>query len=339
MPSSVANDALGTGTALSISQTTATSEAVSAAQTAAQKAGGIAVAVFEIDLSRTTSTGTEAVHNLSVAVTVTISLTDAQIAVIKASANPCIYYYDPNTGMLTNMNATFDLVKGTATFTTTHFSNYLLAIADRTPPVVSGIENNGVYNTDRTIIFNKGTATLDGAAFTSGGTASAEGKHTLIVTDAAGNSTTVDFVLDKSSPAVTLGAVKNGGITKSTVTVRVSDLFNVTTVVTRNSKAIAWPSNGVFTEDGKYAVTVTDPYGKVTKKAFAIDKTAPKITAKRGRNSVTVTVTEVNPSALTVTRNGKKLAWPRNNQFAKKGSYTVTATDKAGNKTTYRFKI
>jgi uncharacterized protein YjdB len=74
-----------------------------------------------------TSTGTEAVHNLSGAVKVTIALTEAQIAAIKASSNPHIYYYDADTGAFTDMNATFDMTAGTATFTTNHFSTYVIA--------------------------------------------------------------------------------------------------------------------------------------------------------------------------------------------------------------------
>ena len=32
-------------------------------------------------------------------------------------------------------------------------------VLDTTPPVITGVTNNGVYNTDVTISFNEGTAT------------------------------------------------------------------------------------------------------------------------------------------------------------------------------------
>jgi Listeria/Bacterioides repeat len=409
IPTAVANNALGNGTGLTLSQSAAPQATQAAAQDAAAKGNSTAVAVISIDLTRTTQTGTEAVHNLSGAVTVTITLTPEQIAAIKASGNPRIYYYDPTTGALTDMSATFDLSKGTATFTTTHFSDYVLATDSKTPPTVTGVSNNGIYNANKTITFDKGTATLDGTAFTSDSTVSAEGKHTLVVTDtagntatvvftidktvpvvlgisnngvyttnktitfnegtaaldgtafvsgttvskegkhslvvtdAAGNSTTVEFVLDKTAPVLSLKAgnkaVKNGGISSGAVTVRVSDLFSVTSTVTLNGKTIAWPKNGVFSKDGKYVVTVKDKNGLISKATFTVDRTAPKITAKRVKGSVTIAVTEANLLAETVTINGKKLAWPRGGKFTAKGKYAITVTDKAGHKTGFGFKI
>ncbi len=56
---------------------------------------------------------------------------------------------------------------------------------DTTPPVVSGVSNNGSYSQAVTITFNEGTATLDGAVFVGGGTVTADGDHTLVVTDMA----------------------------------------------------------------------------------------------------------------------------------------------------------
>ena len=45
-------------------------------------------------------------------------------------------------------------------------------VLDTTPPVITGVTNNGVYNTNVTISFNEGTATLNEAIFTSGSTVS-----------------------------------------------------------------------------------------------------------------------------------------------------------------------
>jgi len=74
-----------------------------------------------------------------------------------------------------------------------------------TAPVVSGVANNTVYNTDRTITFNKGTATLNGAAFTSGTVVKIDGGYVLVVTDDAGNTTIVNFEIDKTPPAKPTG--------------------------------------------------------------------------------------------------------------------------------------
>ncbi|MFD1631491.1 MBG domain-containing protein [Pseudopedobacter beijingensis] len=78
---------------------------------------------------------------------------------------------------------------------------------DKTAPVVSGVTNSWIYNTNKTITFNEGTATLNGSAFTSGTTVSAEGSFTLIVTDAAGNTATVSFTIDKTPPTTTIATL------------------------------------------------------------------------------------------------------------------------------------
>lgn len=76
-------------------------------------------------------------------------------------------------------------------------------ILDETPPVVTGVQHGGLYRTSVTVHYNEGTATLNGSAFTSGSEVKDEGHHTLIVTDAAGNTTTVAFTIDTTAPTGT----------------------------------------------------------------------------------------------------------------------------------------
>src|SRR5690606_22342987 len=71
-------------------------------------------------------------------------------------------------------------------------------VIDKTVPVVTGVENGGFYNEGLTVTFNEGTATLNGEPFTSGTVVTGEDAYTLIVTDVAGNSDTVRFVIDKT---------------------------------------------------------------------------------------------------------------------------------------------
>ncbi|MBY0217536.1 tail fiber protein [Paenibacillus illinoisensis] len=71
--------------------------------------------------------------------------------------------------------------------TTIHFT------VDTHPPIVAGVTQNGVYTISPVITFNEGTATLSGFPFNSGDTVQTEGEHVLIVTDRAGNTTTVRF--------------------------------------------------------------------------------------------------------------------------------------------------
>ena len=67
---------------------------------------------------------------------------------------------------------------------------------DKTAPVVSGVVNGQTYTAAVAPSFNEGTALLDGQPFASGSTVSTNGVHNLVVTDAAGNTVTVQFTLN-----------------------------------------------------------------------------------------------------------------------------------------------
>ncbi|SMG08164.1 MBG domain-containing protein [Sphingobacterium psychroaquaticum] len=88
-------------------------------------------------------------------------------------------------------------------------------VVDTQPPVVLGVTNGELYNTNRTITYDEGNATLNGANFTSGTIVSAEGSYTLVVTDAAGNTTIVSFTIDKTAPVVTAVSVPANGYYKT----------------------------------------------------------------------------------------------------------------------------
>lgn len=79
---------------------------------------------------------------------------------------------------------------------------------DVTPPVVTGVENGKHYNDNVTPEFTEGTATLsmdDGAPvpFTSETSITTDGDYVLTVIDSAGNSTVVNFTIDKTPPEFT----------------------------------------------------------------------------------------------------------------------------------------
>jgi len=69
--------------------------------------------------------------------------------------------------------------------------------------VISGVGNTKIYNNSRTITFSSGTATLDGNVFLSGDTVSAEGTHTLVVTDGADISS-LTFTIDLTAPTTNM---------------------------------------------------------------------------------------------------------------------------------------
>ncbi|MFJ5717762.1 DUF4350 domain-containing protein [Neobacillus sp. NPDC093127] len=198
---------------------------------------------------------------------------------------------------------------------------------DKTAPKVTGVENNGIYNKDVTVSFDKGTATLDGVAFTSGTVVSAEGSHTLVVTDAAGNKTTVTFKIDKTAPKVT--GVENNGIYNKDVTVSFDK-------GTATLDGVAFTSGTVVSAEGSHTLVVTDAAGNKTTVTFTIDKTAPKVTGVENNGIYNKDVT-VSFDKGTATLDG--VAFTSGTVVSAEGSHTLVVTDGAGNKTTVTFTI
>lgn len=61
-----------------------------------------------------------------------------------------------------------------------------------------GVTDGETYKDNVTIIFNEGTAILNGEPFANGGTVAPAGEYTLIITDTGGKTRTVHFVIDRT---------------------------------------------------------------------------------------------------------------------------------------------
>ncbi|WP_042167106.1 DNRLRE domain-containing protein, partial [Paenibacillus gorillae] len=198
---------------------------------------------------------------------------------------------------------------------------------DKTPPTVSGVANGLSYNADRTITYSDGTATLDGAPFTSGSVVSGEGTHTLIVTDAAGNVTTIVFTIDKTAPIVS--GVTNNGLYNTNRTVT----FNEGTATLNGS---AFTSGTVVSADGVYTLVVTDSAGNVTNVTFTIDKTPPTVNGVVNGLSYNADRT-ITYSDGTATLDGAPFT--SGSVVSGEGTHTLIVTDAADNVTTIVFTI
>ena len=177
------------------------------------------------------------------------------------------------------------------------------------------MEDGKVYTDDVTLEFDKGTATINGETVESG-TVLSDGKYTVVVTSDAGKKTELSFIVDTKAPVI------NGFDDES-----------------------HYSEDGTtFTEDGVYVITATDIVGREVTKTFTIDKTDPNI-AISGTSinnngiytgDVTISVEDANISTI-VDKDGNEVEG--NATFTEDGTYTITATDKAGNKTTVTFTI
>jgi len=136
---------------------------------------------------------------------------------------------------LTNQSRTITFNEGTATLSGQAFNSgstvandgtYALSITDaagnntrvtftidKTAPVVSGVPASKEVILGDAVTFNEGTATLNGVPFISGTVFGMEGVYRLVVTDAAGNQTSLSFdVVNKINTSPTLAAIADAAV-------------------------------------------------------------------------------------------------------------------------------
>jgi len=143
-------------------------------------------------------------------------------------------------------------------------------------PVVSGVASGKYYRNTVTIRFNEGTATLNGKAFSNGGSVSKSGNYTLIVKDQANNTTTVKFTVDKTIPAIATVNKVTSKTTKVTGKAEKYATVEIYRSTTRIGTAKVY-SSGTFSVNIKaqkkstvLKVYVKDKAGNVSKKAITV---------------------------------------------------------------------
>jgi len=116
--------------------------------------------------------------------------------------------------------------------------------------------------------------------------------------------------------------------------------------ITKDGKKMTIPSNKTLTTDAKYVVTSSIG----TSKSFVIDKTKPKLTVKTSsgkvvklgstvKGTISFKISEKYLSSKTIYFNNYKIKWPSTGKLKAKGSYFLSAMDKAGNDVYFDFKI
>jgi len=229
---------------------------------------------------------------------------------------------------------------------------------DGTPPDISitNVTNGSYHNTNVTIFVgisdvhlnvSENIIILDSASFVSGTTVSSEGEHTLYVhaVDTAGNtaSKTIIFIIDKTSPTITIISPDDGLITNQNVTLSYSFSDNVSSVENITVSGDESP----YTEEGNYSIiiTATDQAGNNASQTitFTIDKTPPMISvvspadgAKTDKNKITVSGKTEQDAAVQI--NWVNVSVSPDGSFSREvilhngyNLITITATDLAGN--------
>lgn len=236
-------------------------------------------------------------------------------------------------------------------------------IFDKTAPIITGVANGGVYGAEGvTPTFNEGTGMLNGANFTSGTKLTADGDYTLIVADAAGNTSQVSFsiVVPVQLTSVTIAADNNKESIKVEDEVKLSFTPGKTIqmpIVEIAGHAVPVSKEGsVYT--ASYTMKNTDPEGEVAfkidykEKATApiksvtmttdsskitFDKTAPVISNVETNRVYNATGVAPTFNEGTATLNGN--VFTSGTKVTREGNYSLKVVDTAGNMSEASFSI
>lgn len=242
-------------------------------------------------------------------------------------------------------------------------------LMDKIAPIITGVEDNGIYKDSVTISHNEGYGSLSKKyydSYTSKGTGSAmgtvseEGSYYIYVSDNSGNITEKYFIIDRSKPIV-YHVVSTTQPTNSYVNIQINSKDDVRNFTSSGLGQITLPNgnkvenNGKIdykvTENGTYTFKVSDKAGNILTKSIVvknIDKTAPTVTTSLSNTKVTnkdvyITVTGSDSSVIDVITlpDGKTVKGEKTAKYkaTKNGSYTFKVQDRAGNSTSKTVKV
>lgn len=239
---------------------------------------------------------------------------------------------------------------------------------DTGSPQISGVQQNGIYNTAQTIhvtdsLSGVNTVRVNGNLvqldYSNNYRISVSTTTSQVIsvecTDKAGNKTTTSFRYDVQAPSIS-GVEQNAVVKNATITY--SD--NSDNLLYTGYKGIAQAKYGYsqsnepsvadtdftsgksFTEEGNYFIEIKDQAGNITQRRFTIDKTAPTITGvtNNGYYNSTQTLTFSDKNGLAKLKiNNEEKSLASSYSFSNNGTYEVEVTDKAGNSSSIRFTI
>ncbi len=184
-------------------------------------------------------------------------------------------------------------------------------------PVISGVEDGGLYNTAKTITWDNGLGSLNGMPAISGVTVSEDGDYNITVTNVSGQTSSVNFKIDATPPIITIDSYNQDPTNQDII------VYASTNEGTLNH------TSHTFTENGSFDFEATDEAGNKTTKTVTItniDKTAPVITILPYETNPTNKDIEVTASINEGTLNQSTYTFTQNDSF------NFEAIDAVGNK-------
>ena len=237
-----------------------------------------------------------------------------------------------------------------------NISNYeeLSIKIDKVAPVITNIINETTYTeavTFEVVEDNVDSQVLkkDGTEITFVTTVDENGSYSVIVTDKAGNTTTIIFTvsIDEEAPTFTLSKSPSTEWSNSNVTVTVNandDISGVKEYSFDNGSTWQTSNTKEYEATADIKVKVKDNMDNVSdyqELSIKIDKVAPVITniinETTYTEAVTFEVVEDNVDSQVLKKDGTEITFVTT--VDENGSYSVIVTDKAGNTTTVIFTV
>ncbi|PWK09037.1 beta strand repeat-containing protein, partial [Tumebacillus permanentifrigoris] len=312
--------------------------------TVVDQVGNSTVLHFSIDQTAPVVTGILNNQLYNAAVTPSSADTDIQTTTLTKNGST-VAGYTLGTAVSQNGSYVLTVTDQAGNSTVLNFS------IDTTAPVVTGIVNSQLYNTSvtptsadsdiQTVTLTKNGSAV--AGYTLGTAITTTGTYVLTVTDLAGNSTVVNFGIDKVAPVVT--GVLDNQLYNTSVTPSSADTDIQTVTLTKNGSTVGGYALGTaVTTNGTYVLTVTDQAGNSTVLNFSIDTTVPVVAGvienQVYATSVTPTSGDTDIQTVTLTKNGSAVGgYTLGTAITTTGTYVLTVTDLAGNSTILHFRI
>ena len=239
---------------------------------------------------------------------------------------------------------TIELINNLGTITIYTFT------IDKTAPIgtLIGVENGGATNKNVSFTWTEFgcTCILDTLAYSKNYTISAEGTHTIYLSDKYGNISTYTFTIDKTAPVGMLSGVDENGYTNTDVSFSWAEESATATL-----NGDVYEQNTSISEEGIYTITITDSVGNARNYTFTIDKTAPTGTFSTTNyilsadctyifnSNLSFGWTEANITASILKGDDELDNYKKNTLLTKNGMYIIELEDQAGNITRYKFEI
>ncbi|MDE6028739.1 MAG: hypothetical protein K2F90_00270 [Clostridiales bacterium] len=225
-------------------------------------------------------------------------------------------------------------------------------------PYPTATANESAINQTATYVYSyydsatKRIVTMPAEYYKNGDKLTKEGRYVITVTDVAGNSSSCTVVVDRSAPTITSEQYSKSSVYASYSSSDAESPITATythTTSSGTSTALSYSSGMRLYAEGKYTVTAIDKAGNSSSVTLFIDNVAPELTRsfEYGSSAGTVTFSreqwesEVTATYSYVGANGTKsnIAYTSGMELTDDGEYTVTATDKVGNKSSIKLVV